>query len=105
MVQHTDEDVLWLKISKQLTNRDYGVFLCCTYISPRSSCRFKGDDVVKLNIIFIDVLTFQERGSILIMGDLNSRVGTQVDHIDEEDETHLGLPGYNYLDGSINDVV
>ena len=89
----------------QLTNRDYDVFLCCTYISPRSSCRFKGDDVVKLNIIYNDVLTFQERGSILIMGDLNSRVGTQVDYIDEDNETHLELPDYNYVDGSINDVL
>ena len=51
------------------------------------------------------MLTFQERGSIIIMGDLNSKVGTQVDYIDEDNETHLELPDYNYLDGSINDVV
>ena len=50
-------------------------------------------------------LTFQERGIILIMGHLNSRVGTQVDDIDEDDEAHLELPDYNYLDGSINDIV
>ena len=52
VAQHTNEDILWLKIDKHLTNYDLDVYLCCTYLSPRSACRVRGDDQTKLNVIY-----------------------------------------------------
>ena len=55
--------------------------MCCTYISPRASCRYQGDDLSKLEIIYNDVLVYREQGSVVIMGDLNCRTATQLDYI------------------------
>ena len=32
VAQHTNEDIIWLKIDKQSTNYDFDVYLCCTYL-------------------------------------------------------------------------
>ena len=47
LIQHEDKYVTWFKI-RNLGDLD-GVYLCCTYISPPSSCRYMGDSV-RINI-------------------------------------------------------
>ena len=45
---------MWFKI-KNLGDLD-DVYMCCTYISPRSSCRYMGDFVIKLELLKKDIL-------------------------------------------------
>ena len=39
LVQNSNEDFIWLKIDKMITGNICDIYLCCAYISPRSSCR------------------------------------------------------------------
>ena len=73
---------MWLKIDKSLTNYEYDVYMCCTYVSHKPSCRFRGDDASKLDIL-LDILIYNEKGCAVIMGDLNCRTGIEHDYIDE----------------------
>ena len=33
VVQHSDEDIIWLKLDKQHTNYDLDEYICCVYLS------------------------------------------------------------------------
>ena len=93
-VQNTDEDVIWLKVCKQLTNYQFDTYLCCTYISPRASCRHQGDDITKLQTIYNDIISYKMKGCVALLGDLNCRTGVKPDYITEDIDTptHLILP-------------
>ena len=68
------------------------IYICCAYLSPKSSCRLRGDDTSKLSTIYDDVLLYLEKGEVVIMGDLNCRVGTQADFIDmDKSDEYLNL--------------
>ena len=56
--------------------------ICCTYISPKSSCRYQLEDVSKLDILHNNVLRFKNKGHVIILGDINCRNGTEDDFID-----------------------
>ena len=77
---------MWLKISKKLTNYMSDLYLYCTYVSPKSSCRFRGEDVSKLDMIYNDVVKFRALGLVTIMGDLNCRKENMKDYIDNEND-------------------
>ena len=36
VVQHSDEDIIWLKLDKQLTNYDFDLYISCAYLSHLS---------------------------------------------------------------------
>ena len=93
VVQHSNEDIISLKLDKQLTNYDFDVYICCAYLSSKSSCRLRGDDTSKLSTIHDDEFLYREKGKVVIMGDLNCRVGTQADFIDmAKSDEYLNLP-------------
>ena len=53
-------------------------------MSPKSSCRYRGEDVSKLDMIYNDVVNFRALGLVAIIGDLNCRIGNMKDYIDNE---------------------
>ena len=81
IAENNDEDILWLKIDKKIFPNNVYMYVCCTYISPKSSCRYTPDDTCKLDILDNDVLKYKNlcRGRIVILGDLNCRTGTAND--------------------------
>ena len=77
----------------------------CLSITPKSSCRLRGDDTSKLSTIYDDVLLYREKGEVVIMGDLNCRVGTQADFIDmDKSDEYLNLPD-TMENISIDDII
>ena len=81
------------------------IYICCAYLSPKSSCRLRGDDTSKLSTIYDDVLLYREKGEVVIMGDLNCRVGTQADFIDtDKSDEYLNLPD-TMENISIDDII
>ena len=57
------------------------VYVCCTYISPRSSYQYMDDSVSKLELLNTDMLKYHCQGHIIVMGDINSQTGTDSDVI------------------------
>ena len=56
-------------------------FVCCAYISPKTSCRYTGDDKGKLEIVSQGIIKYKEKGHVMLMGDLNCRTGNADDYI------------------------
>ena len=54
------------------------IFLCCTYIVPRNSVFFHtSNNMNKLQILQDEISRFKTKGEIIILGDLNARIGTE----------------------------
>ena len=53
----------------------------CIYISPKTSCRYAGDDRSKLDIVREGIIKYEEKGHVMLMEDLNCRTRTEDDYI------------------------
>ena len=85
ITENNDEDILWLKVNRKVFPDNNDMYICCTYISPKSSCRHTPDDTCKLDILNSDVLKYKNirSGRIVILVDLNCRTGIENDFIDK----------------------
>ena len=82
VAEHKDEDILWLKAKTQSGQNSIAIYICCTYISPKSSCRYQLEDVSKLDVLHNNIVKFKNKGHVIILGDINCRTGTEDDFID-----------------------
>ncbi len=80
---------LWTKIDKEHFNLPNDVFLCNTYIVPKDSPYFHRNETDVLSILHAEINPFITQGDILIIGDLNSRLGQR----QETFENITGSPG------------
>ena len=67
---HLENDILWIKL-------DFGrscLFLCIVYISPYGTTR-DVDTTQQLMELEKDILMFQKKGKVMVMGDFNHRIG------------------------------
>ena len=74
-IPSTSADCLWLKLDKYGFGlaRDY--YICCTYIVPRNSIYFQPPNQTdKLQLLCNEIIHFKPRGSVILIGDFNSRV-------------------------------
>ena len=78
IVENNVEDILWLKANCQNSQNTVNIYVCCTYISPKSSCRYQLEDVSKLDTLHNNVIKFKNKGHVIILGDINCRTGTEV---------------------------
>ena len=85
----SDEDIIWLTIDKLYTNYLMDTFIGCVYISPKTSCRYAGDDRSKLDIVREGIIKYEDKGHVMLMGDLNCRTGTADDYIPNDESTTL----------------
>ena len=85
---------VWCKLSKSIINNaDKDVFLCCVYIPPKDSRLIKSGKAFNFDKLIEEVSHFDSLGKILIMGDMNSRVGAEDDFITEDEiDENLHLP-------------
>ena len=93
---------IWCKLSNSIINNaDTDFFLCCVYIPRKDSRLIKSGKAFNFDILMEEVTRFDNLGKILIMGDMNSRVGTEDDFIrDDEIDENLFLPE-DYLSDQI----
>ena len=64
-------------------------FVGCVYISPKTSCRYAGDDRSKLDIVREGIIKYKDKGHVMLMGDLNCRTGTADDYIPNDESTNF----------------
>ena len=72
---------LWFKINKDYAKNSKGIYTCGLYIPPYNSHYFKDELFEELEN---DIALFSCHGSILLMGDFNSRTGKYTDSICQE---------------------
>lgn len=77
---------IWLKLEKGIISSEKSIFLCAIYIPPIESPYF---DEEIFSTIEEETSHFQAQGSVLIMGDLNSRTGEEADITSTEGDSYI----------------
>ena len=75
---------MWLRLQKSFFNMDKDIYLCIAYISPTNSTYTRNTNEDYLTLIQNDIATFQSKGNIIIMGDLNARTSSISDLINND---------------------
>lgn len=86
--------ILWCKLSKQSFGVCNDIYLATVYIPPLNCQCKNGEDI--LSILEEEILKYQQKGDIMLMGDLNARTSTLNDFIDNDSE-NVGTKIDNYV--------
>ena len=84
LVEKESPNFLWFKITKEYTKTEKDIYVCGTYIPPQNSIYFYPELFEELEN---DIEKFSAFGSILLMGDFNSRTGKYSDNVCQEGNT------------------
>ena len=103
--QSTAEDIIWLKVNKSLTHSPQDVYLCCTYISQKMSCRNMENNDSQLKHIYNDTLKYKFMGNVCLMGDFNCRTGNLHEYTQNENDYILDMSNINYLNHTIDYII
>ncbi len=88
----SSDDVLWIKLDKNFFKSDRDIFLACSYLPPQGSSIFAWYNVDVCEMLELDVMRYSNMGDIMICGDLNARVDSLCDYIENDDITHSPVP-------------
>ena len=110
-VKTEDENTIWIKMKKELVGYEEDIFLGTSYLSPNwNNSKLKSSNPDKTETFFDNCSSLDQRGKVLIQGDLNAHINTLSDMIipDEFDEilgiTHNpALPIRNSQDRKVAD--
>ena len=80
-IEKGSPNFLWFKINKQYPKTAKDIFVCGIYIPPYNSNYFNPELFEDLEK---DIEHFSSRGSILLVGDFNSRTGKYLDVVSNE---------------------
>ena len=93
---------LWFKISKQDVKTLKDIYVCGVYIPPNGSKYFLPEMFEDLEN---GIETFYSQGSILLMGDFNSRTGKYSDCVSQKGNTIITNDQSHLSSGSIIEIV
>jgi len=82
-------DYIWIKLDKNFYNQSEHIYICAAYIPPTNSSYTKRIDINILDNIESDIYKYKQQGHIILLGDLNGRVGTLPDYITNDNDQHL----------------
>lgn len=86
-----NNDYIWIKLDKTFFNRNHDIYICAAYIPPPNSTYTKRLEENILDCIETDIYKHKALGEIILLGDLNGRVGTLSDFIINDDDQHVPL--------------
>ena len=107
----SDKHFIWIRLDHSFFHIPDDIYLCGAYIPPANSTHFKDeDDMTILQKLQEDIAKYSNLGKILIIGDLNSRIGLleeQISFINEHDNRDeifesIDIPTRNSLDQGKN---
>lgn len=81
VVRNHFDTIIWIKIDKDFFRIESDIFICATYIWGQDSPAYNVVNSNLFEIIESDIHYYQTLGTVLIAGDMNSRVGRKADYI------------------------
>ena len=81
-IKSYSDGIVWFKLFKEHLKTDRDIYLCCAHIPPKNSSRHLLNDENIFDILYDDILKYNELGNCIIYGDMNSRCGALFDYID-----------------------
>ena len=94
LVKQGPQELMWLLLDKNGFSIGRNIMLCCCYIPPDGSSSLNNQEHDLLDVMVDDMSKFVERYDcdFLICGDLNCRVGTAADFIENDYDRYVPLP-------------
>ena len=94
-VKQGPQEFMWLLLDKKGIYPDRNIMLCCCYIPPDGSTSPINQEHDLLDVMVDGMLKFVERNDlwVLIWGDMNCRVGTVADFMENDYDWYVPLPG------------
>ena len=82
-IPKTDQEnnYIWVKIAKCAIGTEKDVFVCFAHIPHEQSTYYEKMNYDILDNLYNDIIEFSQKGSTVLMGDLNGRVGVLPDFI------------------------
>ena len=102
LLKTVDDCVIWLKVAGKYFGLNDSLFLCLCYNIPTGSSRevFVQNNI--FDIIADDMYYFENKFNnncnFIVTGDMNSRVGTRADFVENEYLFHLNLLPDDYIE-------
>jgi len=85
------KDYIWIKLDKTFFGREQDVYLCAAYVPPPNSTYSQRLEMNILDAIESDIYKYKNMGEIILLGDLNGRVGLSPDFIANDSDKHLPM--------------
>ncbi len=95
LVKSHSEGIMWFKLSKEKSENQEDLFICCVYISPQGSSRHALNDDDLYDVLYDDILLYNSLGICCIYGDFNARTGSLADHVDIDTDDFIGFNTIN----------
>jgi len=80
-VVQSEEGFVWLKLDDKIFGLKNPLFICATYIPPEYSTRKSGVNIDYYKNLTNSLANFSSKGNVLIAGDMNARLGAQLNKI------------------------
>ena len=96
-----NNDFVWLELDPHFFGLKQTIFICYAYDPPQESTYSKRMDQNILDRIESDICKYKSKGEIILMGDINARTGTNIDHIANDESNYLPLDSDYTLDTHI----
>jgi hypothetical protein len=94
-------EYMWVKLDKKFFHLDKDIYMCCAYIPPRNSSYSLKLYKDILEQIESDVQNFSKINNIILLGDLNARVGITPDVILGDSDLHVPVPDSYIIDSNV----
>ena len=75
------DTIIWIKLDHIFFNTDSDIYICGVYLWGEDSPAYNITNVDLFEIIQSDIYDFECLGSVYVVGDLNSRIGSRHDYI------------------------
>ena len=87
VIPNKNPNSIWIKIEKEKCGETEDIFIGSFYISPGKQKNAEKDFYASFNE---EIECFKQKGIVLIQGDLNARVGKELDYIEFDKHLDLG---------------
>ena len=88
----SDSDIIWVKVLKDSISMMNDLYVAFVYLPPQTSSYGKVNSKDIMSKLEKQIEYFSCKGKILVCGDLNARVGCNLDLVEKEEELHLPTP-------------
>ena len=72
----SNKHFIWIKLNSDFFDLEEDIFVCGLYIPPSNSEYFKNQDIDLFDQLKSDLVKYNSKGQIIIIGDLNARLGS-----------------------------
>ena len=85
-------DFIWVELNKSFFRLEENIYIGFVYLPPVNSSVNINQEVQAFEYLENDICKLKEKGSIVLIGDTNSRIGTFNDFILNDDDKHSPVP-------------